>query len=315
MTTYDTGSTGGYPTGDRTSVLGEATHIHKRIAWGALFGGVIIAVAVQLLLSLLGAGIGLGTVNVNAGTTPSASGFGLGAGLWWVISSCVALFIGGYTSAWMAGIAVRFDGILHGLVTWGMATLLTVYLLSSAVGSIVGGGFSALGSVTSAAGTGISSAAKPIAQATGVSPDMVQQQAQAYLQPPTSADPATMTPQDAQKEIASNLVTYEQGGANAPAAKARIIDITAAQTKMSREDATKKFDDTQAKIQQTMDQTKQKAKDAADVTAADASKGAFGAFAVFFLGLIAAVFGGALAVQRRALVTTNADTQLRPRAI
>ncbi len=313
LTTYDARTTGVAP--DTTTVLGDGHHIHKRIAWGALFGGVIIAVAVQLLLSLLGAAIGLGTVNVNAGTTPSASGFGIGAGLWWVISSCIALFVGGYASAWMAGISTRFDGILHGLVTWGMATLLTVYLLSSAVGSIVGGGFSALGSATSAAGSGISSAAKPLAQAAGISPDMVQQQAQAYLQPAAAKDPAAMTSQEAQKEIASNLVTYEQGGADAPAAKARIIDITAAQTKMSREDATKKFDDAQAKIQQTMDQAKQKAKDAADATAADASKAAFGGFAVLLLGLIAAAIGGALAVQRRALLVTGTDTRLRERAI
>ena len=72
MTTYDARTTGGAP--ETTTVLGDGHHIHKRIAWGALFGGVIIAVAVQLLLTLLGAGIGLGTVNVNAGTTPSASG-------------------------------------------------------------------------------------------------------------------------------------------------------------------------------------------------------------------------------------------------
>ena len=313
MTTYDAKTTGVVP--DTTTVLGDGHHIHKRIAWGALFGGVIIAVAVQLLLSLLGAGIGLGTVNVNAGTTPSASGFGIGAGLWWVISSCVALFVGGYASAWMAGISTRFDGILHGLVTWGMATLLTIYLLSSAVGSIVGGGFSALGSATSAAGSGIASAAKPLAQAAGISPDMVQQQAQAYLQPSAAKDPATMTSQEAQKEIASNLVTYEQGGPDAPTAKARIIDITAAQTKMSREDATKKFDDAQAKIQQTMDQAKQKAKDAADATAADASKAAFGGFAVLLLGLIAAAIGGALAVQRRALLVTGTDTRLRERKV
>ena len=106
-----------------------------------------------------------------------------------------------------------------------------------------------------------------------------------------------------------------KGGADAPAAKARIIDVTAAQTKMSRADATKKFDDAQAKIQQTMDAAKQKAKDAADATAAGASKAAFGGFAVLLLGLIAAAIGGAIAVQRRALLVTAADTRVRERAI
>jgi len=50
-----------------------------------------LVVAVQLLLSLLGAGIGLGTVNTNLGSTPTASSLGIGAGVWWVVSSCIAL--------------------------------------------------------------------------------------------------------------------------------------------------------------------------------------------------------------------------------
>ena len=62
-------------------------------------------------------------------------------------------------AAWFADIELRWDGLLHGLVTWGIATLLTVYLLSSAIGGIIGGGASALGSLTSAAGSGIKDAA------------------------------------------------------------------------------------------------------------------------------------------------------------
>ena len=106
-------------------------------------------------------------------------------------------------------------------MTWGIATLLTLWLLTSAIGGIIGGGFSALGSVASAAGGSISDVAKPLAQAAGVSPDMIQQQAQAYLQP-TNSDPATMSPQDAQKAVATDLVTYAGGGTDAAAAKERI---------------------------------------------------------------------------------------------
>jgi hypothetical protein len=273
-------------------------HVHRRISWGALFGGVILVVVTQVLLSMLGAGIGLGTVNVNAGTTPDASSFGIGAGAWWLVSSCVALFLGGYVAAWLAGIEIRFDGMLHGLVTWGIATLLTIYLLSSAVGGIIGGGFSALGGVASAAGSGISSAAKPLAQAAGVSPDAVHDQAQAYLQP-TDADPATMTPQDAQKDVAKNLATYAKGGPDAAAAKERVISDMAAQMKISHDDAARKFDDAQAKLQQTKAQAVQTAKNAADASAAAASKTSFAVFIDLVLGGIAAAIGGSLAVQRR----------------
>ena len=124
-----------------TTMVGGGSHTHRRISWAAIFGGVVLVVAVQLLLSMLGAGIGLGTVNVNAGSTPDASSFGIGAGVWWVVSSIIALGFGGYVAAWLAGIELRWDGLLHGLVTWGIATLLTIYLLSAPpIGGIIGGG-------------------------------------------------------------------------------------------------------------------------------------------------------------------------------
>jgi hypothetical protein len=289
-------------TTDTVTAPGSGAHIHRRISWAAIVGGVILAVVLQLLLSLLGAGIGLGTVNTNAGSTPMASTLGIGAGLWWILSSCVAIGVGGFVAAWFAGVEVRIDGILHGLVTWGIATILTFWLLTSAVGSIMGGGFSALGSAASATGSSVSDAAKPLAQAAGVSPDMIQQQAQAYLQP-TDSDPATMSPQDAQKAIATSLTTYAGGGADAAAAKERIITITAAQMKISHDDAAKKFDDAQAKLQQARDKAVQTARDAADASASAASKASFGAFFVILLGGLAAAFGGSMAVQHRYLIS------------
>ncbi|MDQ2763560.1 MAG: hypothetical protein M3Y22_08765 [Pseudomonadota bacterium] len=285
-----------------TTRMDGGAHTHRRISWAAIFGGVILVVAVQLLLGLLGAGIGLGTVNTNGGTTPDASSFGIGAGVWWVISSIIALGFGGYVAAWLAGIEIKWDGVLHGLITWGIATLLTIYLLSSAVGSVIGGGFSAVGSAASAAGIGVKDAAQPLAQAAGVSPDMLQQRAQAYLQP-ANPDPTTLSPQDAQKQVVTNLATYAKGGPDAPAAKERVIAIMAAQQHISHDDAAKQFNDAQAKLQQTRDQAVQTAKNAADASSAAASKTSFAAFGDLLLGAIAAAIGGSLAVQRRLQVS------------
>src|SRR3984893_8073667 len=83
-----------------TTAGGYLHHIHRRISWAAILGGVILVVAVQLLLSLLGAGIGLGTVNTNLGSTPTASSLGIGAGVWWVGRRRIALWVGGYVAAW-----------------------------------------------------------------------------------------------------------------------------------------------------------------------------------------------------------------------
>ncbi|MDX7953681.1 hypothetical protein P7D22_21185 [Lichenihabitans sp. Uapishka_5] len=273
------------------------------MSWQALFAGVIVAVSIQILLSLLGAGVGLGMVHTTSSGSPDAGSFGTGAGLWWLVSNLIALAAGGYVSAWLAGISLRFDGVLHGLVTWGLSMLLTLYLLSSAIGGLLGGAMSVTGSTLSAAGDSVKSAAPAVAQAAGLSPDVVQQQVQSYLAP-TNPDPATMNAQDAQKAVASDLSTYAMGGDDAPAAKSRIVAIMAAQMHVTPAEATKKFDDTQAKLTAAKDQAIQKAKAAADASASAASTGSFLAFGTFLLGAVAAAFGGSAAVQRRLAAAT-----------
>ncbi|MBC7908060.1 MAG: hypothetical protein H7Y60_15135 [Rhodospirillaceae bacterium] len=280
------------------ALAGGGSHTHRRISWSAIFGGVILIVAIQLLFALLGMGFGLDTISTHEGTTPSAQSLGIGAGIWWIVSSCLALALGGFVAAWLAGVEIRLDGVLHGLVSWGAATILTLWILTSAIGGFIGGGFSVLGSLTSAAGSSIADAAKPIAQAAGVSPDLVQQQAQAYLQPP-NPDPATMSPEEAQKQIASDLVTYAKGGNDAEAAKQHVIAIMAAQLQISPDEAARKFDEAQAKVQQAKAQAIETAKNAADASADAASKTSFAGFTVLLLGAIAAALGGSLAVQRR----------------
>jgi len=73
----------------------------------------------------------------------------------------------------------------------------------------------------------------------------------------------------------------------------------AAQQHISHDEAAKQFDDAQAKLKQTRDQAVQTAKNAADASAAAASKTSFAVFGDLLLGAIAAAIGGALALQRR----------------
>jgi hypothetical protein len=274
--------------------LSERVHVHRRISWPAIFGAVILVISIQVLFSLLGAGIGLGTVNTNAGSTPGGAVLGIGAGVWWIISSFIALMVGGYVAGWLAGIETRRDGVLHGLVAWGIATLLSFWLLTSAIGGIAGGGFSMLRDVSSATGKGMSDALTPLAQGAGLSPNSLQQTTQAYLQP-IDADPTTMSPQDAQKAVAMDLTTYAKGGDDAATAKQRIIAIMAAQMKISREDASARFEREQARFTQARDQAVQTAKNAADASASVASKTSFAVFGVMLLGAVAAALGGSMA--------------------
>ncbi|MGE5682261.1 MAG: hypothetical protein ACM34K_15445 [Bacillota bacterium] len=136
----------------------------KRISWGAVFAGVLIALVVQLLLSLLGLGIGFGSIDARTESNPF-SGLGTGALIWWVVSMLISLFAGGLASGRLAGVPRSFDGVLHGLLSFSVFTLISFYLLTTAIGSVISGVGSVVGQTLSLAGKGISAAAPEVAGA------------------------------------------------------------------------------------------------------------------------------------------------------
>ena len=79
----------------------------------------------------------------------------------------MALGAGGYAAARVAGVHERFDALVHGLVVWGVTLILTLYLLTSAVGGIIGGAFRTVGAVAGAAGTTVGAAAPKAASIAG----------------------------------------------------------------------------------------------------------------------------------------------------
>jgi hypothetical protein len=299
-----------YRHGDDSAVAGDIAirpRPLRRISWGAIFAGVVIAMAVQLLLSMVGIGVGLGVVDpMQADAASTATSFGLGAGAWWVASNLIALLFGGYAAARLAGVTARGDGALHGIVIWGFTLLVTLYLLTTAVGSVMGGAFNVVGSTLSAAGSGLKQAVPQIAQVSGVTPDAVRERARELLnaQPSGGADPRTMSRDQAEQEIAVNLPKLASGGDQAQPARDRIVQIISAQINIPPDEANQRLDRAVGQARQTAQQAKGDAAQAADKTASVASRGALWASAALLLGAIASAFGGAWGTrqQRRVMI-------------
>ncbi len=106
------------------------------IRWGAVFAGVAVGVCVQLVLTLLGIATGLSSTSV-------AEGEPVGAGplLWAGASMLIAAYVGGYVAARMTGLKRKVDGVLHGVVSWAVTTLLFATLATSAGGAMMSGIF------------------------------------------------------------------------------------------------------------------------------------------------------------------------------
>ncbi|QKZ14029.1 YrzE family protein [Spirosoma sp. KUDC1026] len=142
----------------------DRSHFIKRISWSAVFAGVLVAIVSQMLLTLLGLGIGLSTIDPVTEKNPAA-GLGAGSAIWYIISSLLSLFIGGWIAGRLASAPRLFDGIIHGVLTWCLATLLTIYFLTTTLGSIIGGASRLLGRLVSTAGSAVAAAAPAVGDA------------------------------------------------------------------------------------------------------------------------------------------------------
>jgi hypothetical protein len=64
--------------------------------------------------------------------------------MWAGVSMLIAALVGGYVAARMTGLKRKADGILHGVVTWSVTTMLFATLASSATGTMLGTMFSTI---------------------------------------------------------------------------------------------------------------------------------------------------------------------------
>jgi hypothetical protein len=106
------------------------------IRWTAILAGLVVGLATHLLLMLLGTSIGLAAVDV--GDEVGGATIPVAAGAWNTVSMIIAAFVGAYVAARSAGMRRASDGMLHGVVSWGLTMLLTAFLATTAAGALVG---------------------------------------------------------------------------------------------------------------------------------------------------------------------------------
>ena len=311
----------------------------RRVSWGAVVAGVVIAVATQMVLSLLGAAIGLSTIDPMRYSSPDVSTFGIGAGIWWGISSILSLFVGGWVAGHLAASPEKTDAILHGLLTWGLAAIVTAYLLASAVSSVVRGGASVVGTAATVTASGAAAVAGPAAdvakrqlEASGFSWDSIKGQAQQLLaqtgkpalQPGAIADKA-----DAATDQATNAATNAGSPADFQAVIQKIIDsgkstvdqvdrdaavnVVMARSGLTKPEAEarvdgwiKTYQQARVKFDEQKAAAEAKAREVADATAKASSLASFAAFLALLVGASAAALGG-MSAHRRYLAVRSVE--------
>ncbi len=194
-------ATQGYATSGAAGGPGDEQRVFwlNRASWGAILAGVAVALVIQLVLNVLGVGIGLSSLDAKvAADNPDAANAAMTATIYIVVSGIVASFVGGLASGRLSGSGRASTAAWHGFTSWAVTTLLVAYLLTSVVGSAIGGTFGALGSVVGGVG-------KAAASAVGGAADMTNGDAL------TAKVKSLINPND-QTAIQDDVATYVRAG-------------------------------------------------------------------------------------------------------
>lgn len=146
----------------------------KRVSWGAIFAGTVIAMGLLILLGMLGTAIGFRAIDPQQ--SGAFDGVGIGAGIWWIVTSIIALAVGGYVASHLSGIPEKRSASLHGASVWGVITLLMLWFAAGAAGSAINTATSAVTGAAQAASTATNTAASAVLRPGGVSQEQAENQ-------------------------------------------------------------------------------------------------------------------------------------------
>ncbi len=275
--------------GVATDVSGAAmaqdmdTVLLKRVTWGAVFAGIVVALVVQLLLNLLGLGVGLSTVGVHAADNPDAGSFSLAAAIWWIVAGIIASFVGGLVAGRMSGRPLRSTAGWHGVIAWAGTTLVIVWAVTASVGGLLGGAFNALGGAAGGVGSGATAliqSNQPFAQ--------IQQDVQheTGVNDPKAASAAVMN------YLKSSTT---ENPAAAQAARAQAVDDIARAANITPQDANTRLTEWEGQYEQAA----AKARQAAEVTRKAVAQASIYGFIALVLGGIAGWLGGMVGTPAR----------------
>jgi hypothetical protein len=222
----------------------------------------------------------------------------LTAAIWLIVVQWLSSALGGYlagrTRARWNGLHTdesTFRDTAHGVLSWALATVITVSLVAGTAAAVVSGAFHATTIVAAAGaqGVGAEGMPQPVGQAANSMAYFADSLFRSSQPAPTSAQTVTS---DVRSEGTRILLTEIGGNSLSDADKTYLTQLVASTTGLSAADAAKRVDDVSGQIAQA----EAKARAAAEVARKSAAHAAFYlAFSMLigaFIGGVAGALGG-----------------------
>ena len=265
------------------------------IAWSAIFGGTVAALAASLVLFSLGSGFGLAWAGSSTSAGTSATALTIVAVVWLIVSQWIASGLGGYLTGrlrtkWVTAHTheVFFRDTAHGFLTWAAGTVIGLVVLALVSFSLVGAAARSTTTIGSALAPYGDAALAAAPNSAGDGQDYEVERLFRNSQPGSGETISAPIRSEAMRIVARGL----SHGNLAPADRSYLSGLVAARSGLSVPDAEKRVDDVIAKLMDA------KAKAAETANAARAAAAKFNIFSAVsmlmgaFIACVAAALGG-----------------------
>jgi hypothetical protein len=310
------------------------------LSWAAIFGGIVSSIGIGVLLSLLGLCLGFAYFEVDPDVMSNLT---MGSVVWFIVGGTLSMFICGWVAGHLATTLSTCKGALHGLVAWGLATILGVFFVASGAGALVTGAGQLIGRTLEYAGKGAAlvvpgaaSMAAEVASKQGANLKQITKQVNTLLQAQQGNSqqndksqnnqqsqtnqsaqmtentqqaidaiihPTSQTQQQLMDAISNYLSNTDQ--ANAANLRNQVIDLLTKNTQMNREQASQAVDQWQRAYQQATEKAQQMVQQARD-KAAEAAEKTSNILSAASLAAFATLFIGMIAAILGAGLATGA---------
>lgn len=159
----------------------------RRISWGAVWSGLMVALGMEVLFTLFGFFIGFRMYHWQA-ANPWA-GISAWTTIWYLVTAGWSMFFGAWCAAHLSGNPIAGDRILHGITTWGFATAVTIAIVGVASWAVLREGIDVLSTAAITARQVVPAAINHAAVPPGQVSQTAQQAAQAMGQIQANAGP------------------------------------------------------------------------------------------------------------------------------
>ncbi|MDX2160350.1 MAG: hypothetical protein SF162_03400 [bacterium] len=302
---------GSRPAARTSTVVENETIIVDRqgISWGAVIAGVVVTLVVMAGLNMLGLAIGATTINPLTERDPIEPALGTAALFWFLGTGLLALFAGGWVASHLAHTFDQTNGMLHGLVSWGVATILAFLLVSTSIGNLINGLTGAVGQSISLLTQGAVQAVPAVADSLnleGLTREAITADARSLSGQPNQAAPGAAGTEGAEQPTAAEntfsslqelefntvLFNFLSGDQSNAELRQNAVDLLASRTGISPEEANAQLDQWAQSFNTVREDAEQTAREVGEQLTNTLATVAGGVFLAMLLGAVAGSIGG-----------------------